>query len=128
MGLSKLVYNDNDQEHRGFADTLGQLQGGIEAGTYTKTTMHAYYAGHELRDSGVSWEGYYLKKDCTGSGKTANGRSKNRVIVALTDDDDLVEGWAVAWRHDDRLLSLDEGFFKRAKTMRDYVLSLMATK
>jgi hypothetical protein len=27
----------------------------------------------------------------------------------------------VAWRHDDRLLKLDDGFFKRAQSMRSYI-------
>lgn len=120
MGLDALTYNDNEQEHKGFADTLGQMQGQIIKGTLTKDTSHAYYAGHELRAEGVSFAGTYLKKDCAGKGKTANGRSQNRIIVAIGTDGKLVEDWAVAWRHDDRLLQLSEGFFKRAKTMRDY--------
>lgn len=124
MPLSRLTYNDNEQEHKGFADTLGQLQGGIEAGTYTRDTMHAYYAGHELRDQGESWNGIYLKKDCSGSGKTVHGRSQNRIIVKTTAEGELVEDWAVAWRHDNRLLLLDTGFFKRAKMMRDFMKSL----
>ena len=121
MPLTKCTYNDNDQEHRSWGDTLGQMQGQIEKGTLTKDTSHAYYSGHELRAVNVSWDGIYLKKDCPGKGKTANGRSQNRIIVRLTSDGKLVEDWAVAWRHDDRLLQLDEGFFKRGKTMRDYI-------
>lgn len=124
MPLTTLKYNDNEQEHRGFADTLGQMQGLILTGKLTRDTSHAYYAGHELRKEGISWKGIYLKKDCTGSGKTKNGRSQNRVIVALTSDGTLVEGWAIAWRHDDRLLELDGGFFKRAQSMRDTVIDL----
>ena len=122
MPLSNLTYNENEQEHKGFADTLGTMQGLIDKGKLTKDTSHAYYAGHELRDSGVSWDGIYLKTDCTGGGKTANGRSQNRIVVKVKDGV-LVEDWAVAWRHDDRLLLLSSGFFKRAKTMRDYIKS-----
>lgn len=123
MGLPILKYNDNEQEHRGFGDTLGQAQGLIVAGKLTRDSAHAYYAGHELRNHGESWNRgeFHLKKDCTGSGKTANGRSQNRIIVRIGADGNLVEGWAVAWRHDNRLLKLDEGFFKRAQSMRSYI-------
>ena len=120
--IGNLKYNENEREHVGFADTLGTLQGRIEKGVVTKDTSHAYYSGHELRDAGVSWDGIYLKADCTGSGATTHGRSQNRIIVKVKDNK-LVEDWAVAWRHDDRLLLLDEGFFKRAKTMRAYIKS-----
>jgi len=118
MTLPILPYNDNEQEHKNFADTLGQMQGQIVKGTLTRTSSHAYYAGHELRDQGVSWNGIYLKRDCPGKGKTANGRSQNRIIVPCTADGALVEDWAIAWRHDDRLLQLGTGFFTRAKMMR----------
>jgi hypothetical protein len=123
VGLPILKYNDNEQEHRGFGDTLGQTQGQIIKGTLTQATAHAYYAGHELKTAGETWNPgeFHLKKDCTGSGKTPNGRSQNRIIVRIDANGALVEGWAVAWRHDDRLLKLDDGFFKRAKTMRDYI-------
>jgi hypothetical protein len=124
MPLTTLTYNDNEQEHKSFADTLGQMQGMILKGTLTKDTSHAYYAGHELRTAGVTFSGVYLKKDCPGKGATANGRSQNRIVVATTTDGKLVEDWAVAWRHDDRLLELSDGFFKRAKTMRDYIVNL----
>lgn len=120
MGLTTLTYNENEQEHKNFADTLGQMQGQIIKGTLTSSTSHAYYAGHELRDAGVTFTGTYLKRDCPGSGKTALGRSQNRIIVAVGTDGTLIEDWAVAWRHDDRLLQLSDGFFKRAKSMRDY--------
>lgn len=120
MPLTALTYNDNEQEHKGFADTLGQMQGQIIKGTLTKDTSHAYYAGHELRAEGVNFNGTYLKKDCPGKGQTANGRSQNRIIVAIGTDGNLVENWAVAWRHDNRLLQLSDGFFTRAKSMRDY--------
>lgn len=124
MPLSTLTYNENEQEHKNFADTLGQMQGQILKGTLTKDTSHAYYAGHELRAEGVTFNGVYLKKDCPGKGETKNGRSQNRIIVATTTDGTLVEDWAVAWRHDDRLLQLSDGFFKRAKSMRDYIVKL----
>ena len=123
MPLGNLTYNDNDQEHKNFADTLGQMQGNIEKGKLTKDTSHAYYAGHELRDAGVTWDGIYLKADCPGKGKTVQGRSQNRIVVKVKDGA-LIENWAGAWRHDDRLLLLDKGFFTRAKTMRDFVKSL----
>jgi hypothetical protein len=118
MPLTTLTYNDNEQEHRGFADTLGQMQGQIIKGTLTSQTSHAYYAGHELQKQGVQFNGTYLKKDCPGNGKTKMGRSQNRIIVAIGTDGVLVENWAVAWRHDDRLLQLSDGFFERAKSMR----------
>jgi hypothetical protein len=124
MTLPTLTYNDNVQEHRGFADTLGQLQGGILKGTYTRNSTHAYYAGHELRDGDEApGAHYYLKMDCPGSGRTRNGRSQNRIIVGMTRQNELIEGWAVAWRHDDRLLLLSAGFFTRAQGMRDFVLN-----
>jgi hypothetical protein len=120
MPLTTLTYQDNEQEHRGFADTLGQLQGGIIMGTLTRNTTHAYYAGHELQKQGIQFNGLYLKKDCPGNGQTATGRSQNRIIVAVGTDGKLIENWAVAWRHDDRLLHLSDGFFERAKTMRAF--------
>jgi hypothetical protein len=122
MGLTTLTYNDNVQEHRGFADTLGQAQGLIVSGKLTSQTAHAYYAGHELRDHGEAWPqgAFHLKKDCPGSGDTKFGRSQNRIIVRIGSDGVLIEDWAVAWRHDDRLMKLDAGFFKRAQGMRAY--------
>lgn len=35
--------------------------------------------------------------------------------------DTLTEGWAVAWRHDDRLMKLSDGFFTRAASIRKYI-------
>lgn len=121
MGLPSLKYNDNEQEHRGFADTLGSAQGLFLAGKLTRDTSHAYYGGHELKDQGEVWDrgAYHLKRDCPGAGKTAMGRSQNRVIVRIGSDGKLVENWAVAWRHDNRLLQLDAGFFKRAEGMKN---------
>jgi hypothetical protein len=121
MPLQVLKYNDNEQEHRGFADTLGQTQGLILTGKLTSKTAHAYYAGHELKTQGEKWEKgeFHLKKDCPGAGKTKMGRSQNRIIVRIDTNGQLVEGWAVAWRHDDRLLKLGDGFFKRAESMRN---------
>jgi hypothetical protein len=124
MPLTPLTYIDNNNEHRCVADTLGTTQGRIIKGVYTRNTTHAYYAGHELRDNGISWTGIYLKADCPGTGKTKYGRTQNRVIVAVTQEGDLVENWAVFWRHDDRLMTLDKGFFTRGKSMRDYILKL----
>jgi hypothetical protein len=123
MPLTNETYNDNNQEHRSWGDTLGQTQALIETGKLTKDTSHAYYAGHELRDAGVSWDGIYLKKDCPGKGATVHGRSQNRIVVKVKDGT-LVEDWAVLWRHDSRLLLLSDGFFKRGKTMRDYIKSM----
>jgi hypothetical protein len=123
MPLTTLAYKENDQEHVGFADVLGKMQGLIIAGKLTTATSHAYYAGHELRAEGVAWKGKYLKCDCYGSGKTKHGRSQNRIIVPITRQGELVEGWAVAWRHDDRLLQLGDGFFKRAKATRDLYIA-----
>jgi hypothetical protein len=122
MALETLIYNDNNQEHRGFADSLGQLQGGIIKGTLTRNSTHAYYAGHEMKNQGESWTqgDYHLKADCTGKGK-GSGRSQNRVIVRMAKGDTLTEGWAVAWRHDDRLLKLSDGFFTRAASIRKYI-------
>ena len=124
MPLTTLNYNDNVLEHRGFADTLGQMQGLIDKGRLDRNTSHAYYAGHELRSCGVSWSGHFLKRDCPGNGKTTHGRSQNRVIVNIDANGNLVENWAVAWRHDNRLLQLDAGFFTRAQQMRKLVNSL----
>ncbi len=123
MPLTRLTYNESDREHINFADTLGQLQALIELGKVTRDTDNAFYAGHELIMLGVHWDGIYLKKDCAGQGQTKLGRSKNRVIVRVTNDGKLVEDWAVAWRHDNRLLQLDKGFFTRAKFMRSAVKS-----
>ena len=125
MGLPVIKYNDNEQEHRGFGDTLGRTQGLIIAGKLTRNSSHAYYAGHELKKYGESWSRgeYHLKMDCPGSGKTKFGRSKNRIIVRIDNEGNLVEGWAVAWRHDDRLLKLGSGFFDRGQMMRDFVIN-----
>jgi hypothetical protein len=123
MPLPSLTYNQNELEHRNFADTLGQMQALIEKGKLTKDSTNALYTGHELVRAGVFWDGLYLKKDCPGEGKTKMGRSQNRVIVRVTKEGTLVEDWAVAWRHDNRLLQLDRGFFERAKFMRDLVKS-----
>ncbi len=123
MPLSTLAYNENDREHKGFADDLGLLQGGVVKGTYTSDTMHAYYAGHEMKALGEEWVkgDKHLKKDCAGSGKTAHGRSRNRVIVRVSGGK-LVEDWAAVWRHDDRIYKLSSGFFKQGKAMRDLIV------
>jgi hypothetical protein len=123
VSLPILKYNDNEQEHRGFADTLGSAQGLIITGKLTRTSAHAYYAGHELKKYGEAWQRgeFHLKKDCPGGGRTRYGRSQNRIIVRIGTDGELIENWAVAWRHDDRLLKLDAGFFTRAQSMRNFI-------
>jgi hypothetical protein len=125
-------YSDNSLEHRDAGDSLGQLQGLVVMGKLemkngkivTKWDQgHGYFSGFELKqyDDTKVWGGYYVKKDCaavTGS-KGGSGRSTNRVVVRLTLQLALVEDWAVFWRHDNRCLLLQKGFFERAKTYRD---------
>lgn len=131
MPLDTLKFNDNEQEHKSIGDTLGLLQGGVVSKTYDKNSQHAYYSGHELAKKDSEHEdhkeadGYYLKMDVPGKGSGGpNSRTQNRVIVRVNKDGQLDEGWAAFWRHDDRIMKLDTGFFKRAKTLRDYKISL----
>lgn len=121
--MPDLKYNSNDREHVGFADTLGMLQANIALGRVTRDTDHSYYAGHEMPAGSKGQGEYFLKGDCTGAGATAHGRSKNRIIVKMSKDDKLVEGAAWAWRHDNRILKLDAGFFERAQFMRSYLVT-----
>ena len=125
--MNDTLYNENDQDHKSWADTLGQLQAEVVKGTRTLQTAHAYFGGFELLaiDPSARGEGEnFIKKDATGSGKVKGGRSKNRVIVKVDAAGALIEGQAWVWRHDDRFLKLGAGFFKRAKMMRDYIEKL----
>lgn len=131
MPLDTLKYNDNDEEHRCIGSSLGLLQGGIISKTYDQKTQHAYYAGHELAQKDPEHDGhreaggYYLKADVPGKGSGgANSRTQNRVIVRVDKDGALEEGWAAYWRHDDRIMKLDAGFFKRGQVMREYKIKL----
>lgn len=127
MPIPGLKYNANEQEHKTAAQTLGQLQGGITKKTYTKDSSHAYYAGHELRGEGEahpSRRGYYLKMDCPGKSRTTMGRTQNRVVVPVDRDGNLIEDVGYFWRHDNRILKLDAGFFTEAKTMRSFLEKL----
>lgn len=118
-----LKFNENEREHKNFADTLGTLQGRVVTGAVTEDTEHAYYKGVELLEvfPDAKGDGKFLKADCTGAGKAKNGRSQNRIIVKIDSSGTLVEGEAWVWRHDDRVLKLDAGFFAAAKTMRSYI-------
>lgn len=125
-----LKFQDNDNNHRCHADTLGQLQAGVVKGTVTKNTPNAYFMGRELLEAFPGSKGHgeaFLKMDCTGSGTGNSRRSKNRIVVKVkvnrnrgAETLELVEGEAWLWRHDDRVLKLDDGFFKRAQTMRKF--------
>jgi hypothetical protein len=98
------------------------LQRGVAKGTITDKTANAYYSGHELLAEfpGAEPSGHkFLKKDCTGSGSGNSQRSKNRIIVLVDGSSNLVEGEAWLWRHDNRVLKLGNGFFERAKFMRN---------
>lgn len=117
--LPILTYNDNDHMHRCHGTTLGQLQAGVVKGTITKTTSHSFYSGHELRGFDMHpAKGHYLKRDCVGSGKPSYGRTQNRIIVRVTTSGRLVENFALLWRHDERIIKLGSGFFKRAAAFR----------
>ena len=120
-----LAYSENDQEHKSWADDLGLLQGGIVKGTTNSDTPNAYYMGIELlaeypaaRAQGEK----FLKKDCTGKGSGNSTRSKNRVVVKIDANGALIEGAAWLWRHDNRVVQLGPGFFKRAEMMRNFVI------
>lgn len=101
-----LVYNENEQEHKNFADTLGALQGRIVKGSVTKDTANAYYIGLELLQKfpGSKLVGeYFLKADSTGAGSGNSQRSKNRVIVKVDSTGKLIENTGWVWRHDNRI-------------------------
>ena len=97
------------------------LQGGIDCKRVTaerKRGNNAYYMGVELlKEFPEANAGgkTFLKADCVGSGKTPNGRSQNRIVVAVKDGK-VVEGEAWLWRHDNRVLKLGPGFFQSMDT------------
>jgi hypothetical protein len=122
--MPDLVYNENEREHVNFADTLGELQGGIVKGTFNRNSPNAYYMGIELLETYPTARGVgevFLKKDAVGSGSGNSQRSKNRLIVKTDSTGKLIENEAWVWRHDNRILKLGAGFFKRAATMRAFV-------
>ena len=95
----------------------------------SKNCPGGVYEGEEAKRQDMEkslppWVREHVILPAVAEGKTANGRSQNRIIVKTNTDGTLVEDWAVAWRHDNRLLQLDKGFFDRAKTMRSFVKSL----
>ncbi|MBL8437253.1 MAG: hypothetical protein JNM61_03560 [Zoogloeaceae bacterium] len=117
-----LEYNDNDQEHRLIAGSLGALMALVQKnGLKTKDVSHAYYAGHELCQidpSAVAWKdvkkGFFVKKDVPGKGKTTYGRTQNRVVVPVDATGVQLAGIAWLWRHDERIIRLGKGFFTKA--------------
>jgi len=91
-------------------------------GRRTKKTANAYYIGLELLKEFPTAKGtgeYFLKKDSTFTGKSNFSRSTNRIIVKVDAQDKLIENEAWIWRHDDRILKLGAGFFKRAVMYRE---------
>ena len=125
IGTPTLAYNENDLEHKNFADTLGQLQGEVIKGTINQNSPNAYYIGLELVDAYPMARGpneIFLKKDATGSGSGNSQRSKNRLIVKVNAAGKLIEGEAWVWRHDNRIQKLGPGFFTRAEIMRKFFL------
>ena len=119
-----LAYNDNEDEHKNFADTLGALQGRIVKGTVNKNTLNAYYIGIELEQkfpNSKQFGEYFLKADCTGSGTGNSQRSKNRVVVKVDANGRLVENTGWVWRHDNRVEKLGVGFSRRAQFFRGMV-------
>ena len=91
-----LTYNENDREHFGIVQTLGHLLGRIDAGVVHRNDQsHSYYKGIELLKLYPGSKGrgqYFLKADCTGAGQTAHGRSRNRVVVKMGQDNRPVAG------------------------------------
>ena len=119
-----LIYLENEQEHKNFADTLGALQGRIVKGIVTKDTANSYYIGLELLQKfpGSKLEGeYFLKADSTGAGSGNSQRSKNRVVVKVDSAGKLIENTGWVWRHDNRVEKLGAGFFRRAQFYRGMV-------
>lgn len=118
MGAPTLIYNESERENVNIADDLGMLLKSVDKGTY-KDLPNSYYIGAELKAAGeikpVGCE--YRKKDIAGKGN--GNRTKNRIIVVVdTTTGKPVEGLAYLWRHDDRVLKLAPGFFKRAEMLR----------
>jgi hypothetical protein len=126
-------WEPNNRECVLVARTLGELQGRILSGKITKTTTktkykHAYYMGRELEDSfpndktaRENCNGYYLKWDVPGEGH--GDRPKNRVVVLVDEDDNLVENKAWLWRHDNRVLSLTPIWFKPGSPANQEVMN-----
>jgi hypothetical protein len=117
------IYKWEDKDEcRNAGRTLGQLQGMILKKKITKATTktihkNAYYMGIELENEfpkaaevRSSCGGYYLKWDVPGEG--SGNRPKNRAVVLVDENDNLVEGKAWLWRHDDRVLELTPIWFK----------------
>ncbi len=122
--MPDLIYNENEQEHKNFADTLGGLQGRVVKGIVTRSTEHAYYIGLEIEAKfpGSKTGGeYFLKCDATGSGSGNSQRSKNRVVVKVDSSGKLIENTGWIWRHDNRVEKMGAGFFARAKVFRAFV-------
>lgn len=120
MAAPLLNYNSNEQEHVTVADDLGMLLKVVDNGKY-KDLPNSYYSGHELAQAGETKPDRceYRKKDVAGKGM--GNRTKNRVIVAVhRTTGKAVEGLAYYWRHDNRVLKLSDGFFKRAEMLRNY--------
>lgn len=124
-----LTYNENDREHFGIVQILGHLLGRIDAGVVHRNDQsHSYYKGIELLKLYPGSKGrgqYFLKADCTGAGQTAHGRSRNRVVVKMGQDNRPVAGEGWFWRHDDRVLKLGPNFFQRAAVPRAFMAKLL---
>ena len=119
MPAPTLAYNANEREHVNIADDLGLLLANVDKGTY-KTLPNSYYIGLELAQAGeIKPAGCeYRKKDIAGQGR--GNRTKNRIVVVVdTATETVVEGIAYLWRHDNRVLKLNAGFFTRAAIYRN---------
>lgn len=119
--MRKYIGNRDDEM---IGDAIGMLQGHIIKGTLTSANANDtqnWYNNNEKKLRATEAQEWYAKMDVVGMPGYAKQKDRGtpRVIVLIDGNVPLDVAWFTD--HYNNFQPLDEGFFKRAKNLKDYL-------